>query len=90
MSNGSRLRNRAMAEKLDRGEAIDVNMVGDPLPKFPGVWVMDDFLDGMDYCDAEEERWIFSIGRHRVDGKFYAAVDNRFYLNPLFECVWLR
>jgi hypothetical protein len=84
------LKNLRMAEKLERGEAIDVNMVGDPLPNFPGVWVMEDFLDGMDYCDAENEVWIWSIGRHNVDGKYYAATDTRFYQNPLFECVWLR
>lgn len=82
--------NYPMAEKLDSGEAIDVTMVGDPVPGFPGVWVMEDFLDDMDYCDGLNGYWIFSIGKHRSTGKYYAAIDNRFYQNPMFECVWLR
>ena len=84
------MHNLRMKEKLDSGECIDVNVVGEPLVGFPGVWVMEDFLDNVDYCDAEGERWIWSIGHHKQDQKYYASLDGRFYQNPLFDCVYLR
>lgn len=93
MSGGSekRLGNLSMAEMLRRGQAIDISTIGEPVHGFRGsVWVMRDFIDGKDYCDAEQELWIFSIGRHKTSGLYYAAIDNRFYNNPMFECVWLR
>lgn len=82
--------NLRMQEKLDKGDCLDVDVIGTPLEGFPGVWVADDYLDGVDYCSSSAEHWIWSVGRHLQNGRFYFATDTRFYQNPLFRCVWLR
>lgn len=83
--------NIPMAEMLRKRQAIDVSVVGRPVPPFEGsVWVMSTFIEGVEYCDSQQELWIFSIGKHKQNGQYYAAIDNRFYQNPMFECVWLR
>lgn len=83
--------NKAMEEKLNKDECLDVNVIGTPLKNFEGkVWELHKFVEDIDYCDATHEEWIRSIGQHRYTQKIYAAVDTRFYLNPLFECLWLR
>lgn len=85
------VRNLPMADMLNNGQALDVSVVGEPVRAFEGsVWVMRDFIEGKEYCDSQQELWIFSIGRHKVSGLYYAAIDARFYNNPMFECVWLR
>ena len=84
------MENRAMERKLDTGDALDVNVIGNKHAGFAGVWRIEKYLEGMDYCDAEGEQWIWSIGKHKQTGEIFAATDNRFYQNPLFECLWLR
>ena len=83
----SKLRNTRMAEKLRRGDAVDVSQ----FPAEPnGKWILPDFRDGADYCDAETESWVWSIGRRHSDGKIIASLDVDLYQNPAFECLWLR
>ncbi len=84
------MRNLAMARKLITGEALDVRAIGKPLPGGPGLYVLDRYVDGKDYCDASEEAWIWSIGRSLADGRILAATDARFYQHPDYECLWLR
>lgn len=90
----SGMRNLRMAEKLTAGEALDVRVVGTDAsargPAFVGVFELAEYVDDIDYCDAQEERWIWSIGRERATGEVYAALDARFYQNPAFDCLWLR
>lgn len=86
--------NLAMARKLAAGEALDVRAIGHPVAGQPGLYVLDRFADGKDYCDADTEEWIWSIGRSLGPGEprgvIYAATDGQFYQNPTFECLWLR
>ena len=84
------MKNKEMERQLEQNEVIDVNTIGDRWPGFEGVWELYDFMDEVSYCDAEGERWIISIGRRKLDGKIFAATDNRFYENPAFECLWMR
>ena len=91
-----------MQRKLEKGEAIDISA----FPKVQGGdYLLRDFTDGVDYCDANAEQWIWSIGRPlkkmAVQGSdnvvwildqndYLASQSNRYYQNPDFECVWLR
>jgi len=79
--------NRAMAEKLQRRLAIDVSKCEREGPYY--VLKEDAELE-LDYCDAEKELWIWSIGRRLSDGKILASPGSDLYQNPAFECVWLR
>lgn len=82
------MKNLRMKEKLDVGECLDVNAIGHSIGA--GMYVLDSYEAGKDYCDAASEAWIWSIGRHAVSGKVFAAIDARFYQNPRYECLWLR
>jgi hypothetical protein len=90
---GEPVSNVSMQKALE-GDCIDVDTIGEPHPNFPGVWTLYGFMDGMDYCAANFNEWIYSIGalRNPETGRytFYAATDNRFYQNPKFICAWLR
>jgi hypothetical protein len=82
------MRNVAMRTKLERGEALDVSQC----PNSDGRYEIDDidYREGIDYCDAQTESWIWSIGRRRSDNKIIASVSPDLYDNPDFECLWLR
>ena len=92
------MRNLAMARKLETGEALDVESpdLRAPIgiveygPAFVGVYRLQRFVDDVDYCVGSTEEWIYSIGKRLTDGAIFAATDGRFYLNPAFECLWLR
>jgi hypothetical protein len=90
------MHNLAMARKLDKGEALDVEKhlappdPADVGPAFVGVYRLERFVDDVDYCVGSTERWIWSIGKRLTDGAIFAAVDGRFYQNPAFECLFLR
>ena len=85
-----RKRNRRMEEKLSgthKEKAIDLQFNA----KTPdGEYILEAFVDGVDYCDASTESWIWSIGRHKKTGQILAALDGRFYQNEEYECLWLR
>jgi hypothetical protein len=82
------MNNLRMREKLDLGECLDVNKIGHAIGN--GRFVLDRYEDGVDYCDAATEQWIWSIGRRVLDGVIVAAIDTSMYLNPAYECIWLR
>lgn len=84
------MKNLRMQEKLEEADAVDVNKIGRPHPDMPGVWILNTFIEDVDYCDAANESWIWSIGRHRVTGEIHASTSNQFYQNPDYECLWLR
>lgn len=81
--------NLAMKEALESGDCIDVTTIG-RYDTTSDVYVLDRFIDGVDYAESPRERWIYSIGRNKSDGKILAAFDTRFYLNPEVDCLWLR
>lgn len=82
------MKNLRMREKLDLGECIDVNKIGHSIGV--GLFVLDEYHDGVDYCDAANDQWIWSIGKNAVSGTIVAAIDTRFYQNAQYECLWLR
>jgi hypothetical protein len=77
-----------MRRKLNKGCAIDVSKC----ERYGGAYILPDgmFVDGMDYCDARIERWVWSIGRRKLDGQVLASLSDEFYQNDNFECLWLR
>ncbi len=80
-----------MKELLEKGTCLDVNKLGTPVEGFEDVvWELKYFRDDFDYCDAAKEQWIWSIGRRVTDDRIFAAVDSRFYQNPMFKCLYLR
>lgn len=84
------MKNKAMEQKLQSGEAIDVS--GCPrwgkFYEVSGVFRGQD--SGVDYCDAKLEEWIWTIGKHKVTRKIYASLGSELYQNPDIECLWLR
>lgn len=86
----TRMTNRRIAAMITNGEAIDLTpyrqpdgtyLLPQPLPK--------EMLD-RDFCAADTEQWIWSIGRNLRSGEIRAAHDARYYQNPDYECLWLR
>lgn len=83
----SGMKNIRMAEKLRNGEAIDLS--GCPLSE-EGYYVLDDFIEGMDYCDAAREAWIWSVGIRYRDGRIHATTKAELYQNTDYNCLFLR
>lgn len=79
---------RAMRDKLRSGEAKDVA----PFEAAGGDYRLPEgfFREGLDYCDAGRQAWVWSIGRHRETGVVWASRSPSKYQNPAFECLWLR
>jgi hypothetical protein len=80
--------NKAMLRKLLTHDALDVCVEGREVE--PGVYRLRRFCEGVDYCDASKEAWIWSIGKRKTDGEILASTDSRYYRNDDFECLWLR
>jgi hypothetical protein len=76
-----------MQEKLEKGEAIDISRC-ERTPE--GLYRLELFDSNKDYCNAETEEWIWSVGRNRNTNVILAAHDTRFYQNPGWECLFLR
>jgi hypothetical protein len=83
------MRNFRMAELIKKGEALDVDKVGVSLGN--GVWELSGyFWQDAELCVVETEEWIKSVGKSNADGRIYASVDNRYYKNPDYACLFLR
>ena len=59
-----------------------------------GVWELKSFTDtAQDHFEIVYAVHIRSVGREKATGRFFAAVDSRFYSsdreNSPFECLWL-
>lgn len=79
--------NRRMQEKLEAGEAMDVSAC----PRTAeGDYILESFPSNMDFCDALTEGWIWSVGRHLKTGQILASTTSKFYLNPEYDCLFLR
>jgi len=81
------MKNRRMQEKLVKKECIDVSQC---LTNEEGAYLLTDFKEDVDYCNAKTEAWIWSIGRENSTGLIYAAHDSRFYQHKDYTCLWLR
>lgn len=93
--------NKAMERALAKGDCIDVNKIlvegdfsGDEFivrnEGWERVYRISSFEEGMDYCDAQNERWIWSIGKRLSDGVIFSATDSRFYQDVNYYCLFLR
>jgi hypothetical protein len=80
--------NRAMAYKLKTGAALDVHTEGVTIGR--GRYRLRRFVADVDYCDAQAEAWIWSIGRRYADDAIIASTGSELYQNPDFECLFLR
>jgi hypothetical protein len=80
--------NLAMLEMIQSDAALDVREIG--FETSPGIFQLNEFRDGFDYCDGKRARWIWSIGKHLKTGIMLASLDTCFYQNPEYECLWLR
>lgn len=78
--------NKAMERKLKNGEAIDLSKC----QREGRYYIVRAFVDGVDYCDAETESWIWSIGRRYSDGVVLASTGSELYQNSQFHCLFLR
>lgn len=86
-----RMSNKAMARKLAAGECLDLSPLartddGDYI--VPESWV--GIIEDRDLCNANDETWIWSVGRRRADGVVLASHSSKLYQNPSYECLWLR
>lgn len=92
------MQNKYMEEHLKSGVCLDVRKIGRGRPyrddDLPVVFELDEFHEGLDYCDARTERFVWSIGREIATGRIVAALDSRFYSEWAkqegWECIWLR
>jgi hypothetical protein len=80
--------NTMMHEMVQKGLSKDVTKIGHEIVR--GLYKLDSFEDGVDYCDPEKNLWIWSIGKNLISGEIFASTDTRYYGNPYFECLWLR
>ena len=83
------MENRAMRDKLERGECIDLSKC----TRTPNGWYIippDVWQEDIDYCNAQSEAWIRSIGKDRATGIIYASQGADLYQNDSYECIWLR
>ena len=80
--------NQRMQEKLEKREAIDVRAIGEELR--PGFFRLNSYIDDVDYCDAANEAWIWSIGQNLSNGEIHASTSAGLYQNPDYRCLWVR
>lgn len=80
------MRNISMRKKLVKREAIDIS----GCEREGDYYILTKFVDGKDYCDAETEMWVWSIGRRYSDGVILASLSSNLYQNDKFECLFLR
>jgi hypothetical protein len=78
--------NRSMAQKLATDEAIDIS----DCARKGGYYILTEFVEDKEYVDAKRESWIGSIGKDRQTGEILASVGACFYLNPSYDCLYLR
>lgn len=82
------LQNFSMAEKLSTHECLSVLDEGEAIGG--GLYKLRRFVDGRDYCDPEQEAWIWSIGRNRATGEIFASTNSGLYQDEAWECLFLR
>ena len=80
--------NKAMEQMLKKGEALDVLKEGSEVER--GLYELREFKDDVDYCDAKNEAWIWSIGKSDETGQVFASTGTDFYQREGWECLFLR
>lgn len=82
--------NLRMQEMLKKGEAFDVRQIGEEISNWPNHFKLARFTENVDYCDADAEAWIWSIGKNRKTGEIIASTTVDLYANDDYECLFLR
>lgn len=82
----TKMTNRRMAEKIVSGEAIDISNC----KRDDRYYVLPEFFEDVDYCDAAHEWWVWSIGRRHSDGVIHASLASDLYQNDDYHCLFLR
>lgn len=71
--------------------AYDVRTIGREHPTNRGHFILDGFDDaGVEYFDGQNNRLIWSIGRHIETTEIIASLGSDLYQHPEYECLWLR
>lgn len=81
------MQNKAMRHKIMDGEAIDIS--GCQRTK-DGDYILKEFVENKDYCNAKTEQWMWSIGKHLETGVIYASYRTVYYQHKDYECLFLR
>jgi hypothetical protein len=69
--------------------AYDVRTIGTDIGD--GKYELRGFDDsGVEYFDSLLDRGIWSIGLEHGTGKIIASHESDLYMNPDYECLWLR
>lgn len=88
------MRNKAMERKMEAGAVLNVRVMATKIETSVDgratLYTIPRYVDDIDYCDAETEAWIWSIGKSYLTGAIIASTDARYYQNPDFDCLWLR
>jgi hypothetical protein len=80
------MNNKAMAKKLATGRCLDISeceRIGDD-------YILETYVDNVDYCNAKKEQWIWSIARNVKTDQIVASHTAKFHDKPGWECLWLR
>ncbi len=95
------MRNLAMKRKIENSECIDISNCR----RLGSYYVLDEFVDGVDYADASKEAWVWSIGRADQDltfpgegniqhmvpkGTILASLGTGLYQQEGMTCLFLR
>lgn len=83
------MQNRAMRNKLERGECVDLSTCDRTIEGFYIV-PPDVYQDDVDYCDAQTESWVWSVGRRLDNGAIHASLGSDLYQNDHYACLFLR
>jgi hypothetical protein len=83
------MKNKFMYQLVAEGEAIDVSVY--PINS-DGDYILppDVDVEGKDLCNLKTDQWIWAVGKRKKDGVILASLIPKFYLDPKFECIWLR
>ena len=85
------LHNKRMAEKLSAsGDDSALSVLDEGEDIGGGLYKLRRFVEGRDYCDPENEAWIWSIGRNRTTGEIWASTNAGLYQDEEYECLFLR
>lgn len=84
----SGMRNKNMAEKLSTHYALSVLDEGEAIGG--GLYKLQRFVEDRDYCDPQQEEWIWSIGRNVTTGEIIASTSGGLYLDEDYKCLFLR
>lgn len=82
------MKNKYMEKAIRDGECIDLS--DNEMTPDGKYYIVDDFEDGIDYCNAKTEEWIWSIGKNLKTGEIHASHQADIAGRPDYKLLWLR